>query len=120
MDQGQKRRTQVNSEIGERIKSCRLALGMNKAQVAAKAKLTRPCITYYENAQSEPNVISLMKLADAFQISVDYLLGLDKENEYFKSPKINAMFREMEKLQDEDIEFLRGICNILKKANLGK
>ena len=65
-----KYRKQIISKIGERIKRCRLALRMNKAQLASKAGLSRPAITYYENRNTKPTLQSLRKLADALGVSV--------------------------------------------------
>lgn len=118
MDQAKKRRKQVISEIGERIKRCRLALGMNKAQLASKAGLTRPSITYYENRNTKPTLQSLRKLADALGVSVDYLIGLKKNPKNgLEDLKIQLLFKNIEKLNEREILLMEKMCDRICAKN---
>lgn len=42
--------------------------------------VSESCISQYENGKREPDNNTLIKLADFFEVSVDYLLGADTEN----------------------------------------
>ena len=113
-----KYRKQIISEIGERIKRCRLALGMNKAQLASKAGLTRPSITYYENHNAKPTLQSLRKLADALGVSVDYLIGL--KNDPKDGPedlKIRLLFKNIEGLDEREILLMEKVCGQIRKKS---
>lgn len=51
---------------------------LNKAtqkQIANYLQITQPSYIRYENGSSEPSLENLVKLADYFDVSVDYLLG---------------------------------------------
>lgn len=43
--------------------------------MAAKLNITQPSYIRYENGTSEPSLETLTKIADIFDVSVDYLLG---------------------------------------------
>ena len=44
-------------------------------QVADYLEIAQPSYIRYENGSSEPSLEKLVKLADLFDVSVDYLLG---------------------------------------------
>lgn len=43
--------------------------------MAEKLGITQPSYIRYENGTSEPKLETLVKIADIFDVSVDYLLG---------------------------------------------
>lgn len=48
---------------------------LTQKQVAEYLGITQPSYIRYENGQAEPTLTNLVKLADLFDVSVDYLLG---------------------------------------------
>lgn len=48
---------------------------LTQRQVAAYLVISQPSYIRYENGQAEPTLENLVKLADLFDVSVDYLLG---------------------------------------------
>ena len=113
-----KYRKQIISKIGERIKRCRLALRMNKAQLASKAGLSRPVITYYENRSTKPTLQSLRKLADALGVSVDYLIGLEKDpKDGPEDFKIRLLFKNVEDLDENEILLMEKLCERILQKN---
>ena len=61
--------------IGERIKELRAKKGYSQEQFAELANLNRVTIAKYEAGKIEPGAQALSRMADAFEISVDELLG---------------------------------------------
>jgi transcriptional regulator with XRE-family HTH domain len=110
----------VASGIGERIKCCRLALGMSKALLASKAGLTRPTITYYENRHSTPTLRSLRKLADALGVSVDYLVGLERDPKHPGDLKIQLLFKNIDELNEREILLMEEVCDRIQKGSRKK
>ena len=43
--------------------------------MAEKLDITQPSYIRYENGTSQPTLETLVKIADIFDVSVDYLLG---------------------------------------------
>lgn len=48
---------------------------LTQRQVADYLQIAQPSYIRYENGSAEPNLENLVKLAELFDISVDYLLG---------------------------------------------
>ena len=62
--------------LGKRLKELREEKGMTQAQVAAALHLHSVTYLHYEKAQREPPLLVLAEMAKFFDVSVDYLLGL--------------------------------------------
>ena len=63
--------------LGARIKEKRKELGLTQQQLGELIKVTKVSICCYENNTRIPNVETLIDLADALHVDVDYLLGRD-------------------------------------------
>ncbi len=48
---------------------------LTQRQMAEKLGITQPSYIRYENGTSEPKQEVLVKIADIFDVSIDYLLG---------------------------------------------
>lgn len=64
-------------EIEKKIKEARTNAGLTQEQVAEKIMVSRQTISNWENGKSLPDIISIMKLSDLYQISLDELLKGD-------------------------------------------
>lgn len=58
-----------------RIKELRKQKGMTQASLAKVLKVSDRTVGFYENGDRDPDTDTLIKLADFFDVSVDYLLG---------------------------------------------
>lgn len=61
--------------IGKQLKALRKEKGYTQAELAKKLHLTPKAISFYENNQREPDIETLYKIADIFDVSIDYLNG---------------------------------------------
>jgi len=66
-------------EIGLKLKKTRVKLGFTQEQVAEKLMISRQTVSNWENEKSLPDVVSVMKMSDLYQISLDELLKGDKK-----------------------------------------
>ena len=64
--------------IGERLAELRKDRGWDQKELADKLKVTFHTVSSYERNRSEPNNEMLKKMAELFDISADYLLGLTR------------------------------------------
>ncbi len=64
-------------EFATRLKDLRKENGIGQNQLAEQLGLSNASISYWENAKQEPSASALFKLANFFDVSVDYLLGID-------------------------------------------
>jgi len=65
-------------EIGLKLKNTRVKSGFTQEQVAEKLMISRQTVSNWENEKSLPDVVSVMKMSDLYQISLDELLKGDK------------------------------------------
>lgn len=63
------------SPFPERLKAARLLREMSQGDLATKAKLPASGISHFETGSRKPSFENLNKLADALDVSTDYLLG---------------------------------------------
>ena len=62
-----------------RIKSLRIEEGLTQTEVAEKLGISRQVFANYENEINQPTPEMLIKIADCFGVSVDYLIGRSDE-----------------------------------------
>ena len=75
--------------IGERSRYLRECENISQAALARELKATRAAVNAWEMGISNPNMASLIGIADFFHVSMDYLLGLD-EKELISISALNA------------------------------
>ncbi len=64
-----------NIMFAERIKSLRKESSLSQVALAEKIDSNQKQVSKWERGQIEPNLDMLRKLADYFEVSVDYLIG---------------------------------------------
>jgi transcriptional regulator with XRE-family HTH domain len=64
--------------IGDKIKRLRQEKNWSQDQLADKIDVGRRFISNYENGKNLPSASTLQKLAEVFEVSVDYLLSDDQ------------------------------------------
>jgi transcriptional regulator with XRE-family HTH domain len=79
--------------LGDRLK--RLRGKRTQSEVAKSLGITRARYSHYENGRNEPDNEMLQKLADYYQVTVDYLLGYDNEEK--KEGDIIDLLEEIKK-----------------------
>lgn len=57
------------------LRNLRLNQGVSQQQLADVIGTTQQSINKYENHSTEPDIDTLIKIADYFQVSVDFLIG---------------------------------------------
>ena len=65
--------------LNEQIRELRNIRGMSQIQLANKLGVTKQSVSNWENDNILPSIEMLVKIANFFEVSTDYLLGLDKK-----------------------------------------
>lgn len=65
----------MKNTLCENIKHLRVQNGMNQVEFAKKMCVTKQCVSNWENDNVLPSIEMLIKIADFFQVSTDFLLG---------------------------------------------
>ena len=61
--------------FAERLLELRKENGISQAKLAQELQVSYAVVCYWETDRSEPTAPNLVKIADYFEVSVDYLLG---------------------------------------------
>lgn len=103
--------------LSQRLKSSRKAKGLTQSELAKKVNTTKGTVSNYENGYSTPSNEMLVSLANALDVSADYLLGRtnnlilkEVKNEYVNETKemenFKKIFKLMQKYGIEESSFL--------------
>lgn len=80
--------------LGNRLKKLRLQKKLTQEELAEKLGITRGTYAHYEINKRQPDYETLQKLADFFNVSVDYLLGrTDDPYPYVPAYKLKGELR---------------------------
>ena len=72
-------------DIGNKIKRARLEKKLTQEQIAELLGVSRQTISNWENEKSYPDIISVIKMSECYDVSLDYLLkGEQKMNTYYE------------------------------------
>ncbi len=69
-------------DLGNALKTLRLREDMTQAQLAQKLSLTKSVISAYETGLRLPSYDVLIQIAKIFNVTTDYLLGLERKYEF--------------------------------------
>lgn len=70
----------MGNKFAEILKELRIEKGIGQAELARNIGVSNGIVSLWENKKREPTMSSLIALAKYFNVSLDYLVGLDVEN----------------------------------------
>lgn len=112
--------------FSERLKRLRMEKGITQKELADRLHISRSTIAGYESLGKEPDGEKLCALADFFEVSVDYLLGVTDSRELTspapaaaQRPVEAAIAGELGSLSDRQLDRLFGYIQALKELPEG-
>jgi len=104
------------SEIfAERLKHARERLRkLSQSELAERARLQPAAVSHCETGERKPSFDNLRRLADALEVTTDYLLGRSDEPKASAPPE-DPVYRDYEKLSTEDREVARVFMHSLAR-----
>ena len=91
-------------DFGNALKTLRLGKNMTQAQLAQKLGLTKSVISAYETGLRLPSYDILIHIAKIYNVSTDYLLGLEHRQEI-----------DLSGLSQEEVEALLNLIKAMKQ-----
>lgn len=88
------------------LKNLRTSKGLTQTQLAKRLWLNKSIISAYENETRTPSLEVLIKLSNEFNVSMEYLLGIERE----KTIDVTG-------LTEEQIAVVSSLVELLKKEN---
>lgn len=93
-------------EFGTRLKELRKQLSLTQEQLAERLQVTKSIISAYESQTRFPSLDMLIKLSKTFNVTTDYLLGVNQK-QYLDISDLNE--RQIKILKDTAEEFKKRI-----------
>ncbi|TYP70273.1 helix-turn-helix domain-containing protein [Paenibacillus methanolicus] len=88
--------------IGSRIAKLREDRGWTQEQTSASLGISRAALSHYEKNRREPDSETLLKFANLFHVSVDYLVGRTNSPQMTLDEPIKEFVDQLE-LSDEEL-----------------
>lgn len=103
--------------FGERIVMLRKQFKWSQDDLAKKVGTSAPIVGRYERGEIKPSIDVASKIADALEVTLDYLFG--KSDRMVLDKKNLQRLEDIEKLPEEDkTHILYAIDNLIKAAKL--
>lgn len=111
--------TPNESQFQKRLQQTRKMRELNQDQLATKAGMPSTAVSHFESGARKPSFDNLRKLADALEVSIDYLMG--RTEKISGKQAVDAeIFRDYENLTDDDRELARDFMSRLAQRNKDK
>lgn len=102
-------------ETGTIITSLRKEKGWSQTDLATKSGVSREMIGKYERGEAVPSIEAAKKIADAFEVSLDYLVGEGVNSKFDK--KTVKRLQDIEKLDAGDKEHVFAMLDAFLAKN---
>jgi len=93
------------TNLGSRIQELRKQIGLTQLQLAKKIGISHTQMARYEIKDVQPPADVLKKLANIFDVSIDFLVNGDKSNKVaqtIKDAELIKQFKQLDKLPEEE------------------
>lgn len=98
----------MEETLGKRIIAHRKRLGMTQDRLAEQLGVTAQAVSKWENDQSCPDIAMLPKLAELFGISIDALLGCEKQEGIHEAEVVQPGDAEDDTQENDGIHIQKG------------
>ena len=92
--------------INENIKKLRVARGLNQVEFAKILGVSKQCVSNWENDNVMPSIEMLVKIADFFNVTTDYVLGRNEKT-----------YIDVSGLTDEQVSHISLIVSDISNTN---
>lgn len=100
--------------FSQRLRKARKTKKLSQTELAENAGFQPSAISHFETGKRSPSFANLKKLADALEVTVDYLLGRAEEPTN-QGLVAEVLFRDFGKLSPEDQETISQMTKLLAK-----
>src|SRR5580704_16323485 len=97
----------------DRLKSARELRKLKQSELADRAKLPPSSIAHFEAGSRKPSFDTLRRLANALEVTTDYLLG--RVDDPGLAEAGDPLYRDVGKLTDSDREIAKNFLEMLAK-----
>lgn len=109
------------SDLGKRIQELRKKNDLTQQELAKRVGISHPQIVRYEKKDVQPPADVLGRMADVFNISIDYLVNGDKSDKVeqtLKDAELIKHFKQLDQLpEDEKKSILKVLSALIRDFN---
>ena len=91
-------------DFGSRLKELRKQAGLTQKQLGDRLGITKSVVSFYELRERTPSPEVLVKMAEVFHVTTDFLLGIEK-----------GQTIDVSGLDDEEIATISKMISLLQK-----
>ena len=107
----------MNYELtAKRLKEAMAEKHLSQQQLANASGVSKYCISYYVNGRHSPDNIQAYKLSKVLEVSPEWLMGLDKSQNYIVVENSDLQ-KEISSMTDDQAKRLLKYAQKLKKGN---
>lgn len=89
----------------ERLKDLRTSLSLTQEEFAKRLGISKSAVGMYERGEREPSIKLLAKIADTFNVDVNYLIGSNSQFEdLFKKAGMKELVEQGGKMSQEQLK----------------
>lgn len=104
--------------FSEKLKKLRKEKRVTQIELAKILSVDCSTVTKWETGKSNPDLNKIQKIADFFDVSIDYLLGRDENKEIYVIESGNeAGNRTVLNVSEDEMELVGSILKIVRKHN---
>ena len=96
-----------------RLRAARENRRLSQGDLASRAGLRRSAISHFETGTRKPSFDNLRRLADALEVTTDYLLGRVSDSQALAGA--DRLHRHLDRLSADDRDIAEGFLKILAK-----
>lgn len=100
-------------KLDETLRHLRAERGMSQKELADRLSVTPQSVSRWETGQAYPDMETLPRLADIFQVSVDRLLG--RESSFIAQKEEELRAAQQEVVDERDFKHRQKVCDILEE-----
>jgi transcriptional regulator with XRE-family HTH domain len=97
-------------DLAERLKALREQRGLTQAELGVRAGMGAASVSHFETGRRAPALDSLVRLADALEVSTDALLGRETEK---TNARIDPIFLRASRASSSTLDAIRKVTAAL-------
>ena len=102
----------MKSTFATNVKNLRREIGFTQTELAEKIFVNKSMISAYEKGKRMPSLDVLIQLSSIFNVSIDYLLGIQRENTDDKETAI-----DISGLNNKQRKIIKELIDVFREQN---
>ena len=112
------KKNRPSEKFPSRLRGAREKRALSQAELAQRAGLQASAVSHFETGNRKPSFDNLRRLADALDVTTDYLLGRVKSNQGIAGA--DRLHRNLDRLTTKDREFAEEFIQLLARKGRDK